>query len=1129
MSRASSLTEVVSVERRFQRSIRLDADLGQPDPLLGYVAHETSKTTIATTLKLVANRQGAFTWTGPYGGGKSSLALMFASCLHPQKDIRKLARDTLKDVEGAKSFFKDASDDWLTVAITGRRGDPVADLRDQLSKAVADAPGRARTKRSRTEDPSGRDVIERLTREADARIDGGVLVIIDEMGKYLEGAADRAVDIHFFQDLAEAANRSDGRLVVIGILHQAFERYAERLGSRIQDEWAKIQGRYVDIPVITAIDEVIDLLGKAISSGVDHKKSLKTAKEVANVVSVRRPGAPSDLAERLDQCWPLHPVAAALLGPITRRRFGQNERSLFGFLASAEPGGFTEFLQRTNVSDGRTYEPADLWDYLHLNLEAAILASSDGHRWAQAVDVIERSRRSGDALHERVAKSVAIIDLFHNGSGIAAELHVIAASISDASKNDVRDALEHLSQSSCLVFRRHLDAYAIFAGSDFDIDKEVAARLENTESLNVATLSRLADLRPILAKKHYFDTGTPRWYDAELVELTQDGIPAKALMPSAGSAGKFVLALPSLNLTADEASAELERQGAVRSTDLPVVVGLPKNFETIRALGRELAATADVQRDSPELEGDAAARREIQARLSALHANLEEELRIAFASAEWFLDGKTLPSAGDMSGLSRLASELAEETFSEAPTIRSELINRQRPSSNTNAALRALLHAIADADGEPSFGIDGYPAERGLASTVLEATGLYQEVEGRWRFVVPTKRHKAPFRTFAPLWQEADRLVEQDAQVSFQELYDAWEQPPYGLRRGVMPLLAIAFFKSRRDRTAIYVEGVFQPNVTDLVMDILLQDPKQVSMRGVRQDKSSGRALEMLAKRAEELVGWAPPAEPLPVAQALVEFVFTLPNWSKKAQAAISKQTLDVRRILIDADDPHQLFFVDLPKAVGATGTAAAGKISDALEELQNAYPKMISELMQVMLKSLKHTGGELAPLRNRAAAIKGMAGDDLKLNGFITRLAEFDGSTEKMADICGLVTSLPVSSWHDLEPSRAGLQLSDYAYRFRRVELFGTGLEEPTQTAVMVMAGVGETERSVVRRAQVSLDAKAALEPVIEQVGHILDAAQLDQDLLLAVLAEVAQRNLQSDGENDISVPLVSEERAEQ
>jgi len=382
-------------------------------------------------------------------------------------------------------------------------------------------------------------------------------VIIDEMGKYLEGAIDTAIDIHFFQDLAEAANRSDGRLIVIGILHQTFARYAERLGLRIQNEWAKVQGRYVDIPVITATDEVIDLLGAAVSCNVEHKSNFVKAEDVAKVVSIRRPGAPLDLAQRLDRCWPLHPVVAALLGPITRRQFGQNERSIFGFLTSAEPGGFTEYLQNTNLNDVHTYEPADLWDYLHMNLESAILASSDGHRWAQAADAIERSRSSGKGIHERVAKTVAIIDLFHDGSGVAAESSVIAASVADASRSEVRKALNYLIQTSCLVFRRHLNAYAIFEGSDFDIDTKVAARLERMESLNITTLNRLADLRPILAMKHYIDTGTPRWYDTELVELTYDGISAQARMPSSGSAGKFILVLPLLDLPPEDVKAQL--------------------------------------------------------------------------------------------------------------------------------------------------------------------------------------------------------------------------------------------------------------------------------------------------------------------------------------------------------------------------------------------------------------------------------------------------------------------------------------------------------------------------------------------------------------------------------------------
>jgi len=92
----------------------------------------------------------------------------------------------------------------------------------------------------------------------------GVLLIVDELGKFLEGAATDSGDIYFFQELAEAASRSKGRFVVVGILHQAFEQYATRLGREARDEWAKIQGRFTDIPLIGGVDEVVDLLGRAI-------------------------------------------------------------------------------------------------------------------------------------------------------------------------------------------------------------------------------------------------------------------------------------------------------------------------------------------------------------------------------------------------------------------------------------------------------------------------------------------------------------------------------------------------------------------------------------------------------------------------------------------------------------------------------------------------------------------------------------------------------------------------------------------------------------------------------------------------------------------------------------------------
>jgi hypothetical protein len=152
-------------------------------------------------------------------------------------------------------------------------------------------------------------------KEASARPEAGVLLVIDELGKYLEAAADGGADIHFFQELAEAAARCEGRLLIVGVLHQSFDQYARRFGAEMQEDWAKIQGRFVDIPIVTAIDEVLDLIGRALTLGTEALIPTDIIETVAGAIRRRRPGSPDDLAQRLAACWPLHPVTASLIGP----------------------------------------------------------------------------------------------------------------------------------------------------------------------------------------------------------------------------------------------------------------------------------------------------------------------------------------------------------------------------------------------------------------------------------------------------------------------------------------------------------------------------------------------------------------------------------------------------------------------------------------------------------------------------------------------------------------------------------------------------------------------------------------------------------------------------------------------
>jgi hypothetical protein len=177
------------------------------------------------------------------------------------------------------------------------------------------------------------------------------------MGKFLEASAlGHGDDVYFFQELAEAAARSEWQawwLWACCISHSP--NMGPGLGTGTRDDWAKVQGRYVDLPFVAASDEVVELIGRAIEARTQRPPWMQEGVQRHRGLHPIAPPLPlaASSPKALATCWPLHPAMAALLGPISKRQFGQNERSTFGFLASVEPHGFHSYLKRLQSSQPR--------------------------------------------------------------------------------------------------------------------------------------------------------------------------------------------------------------------------------------------------------------------------------------------------------------------------------------------------------------------------------------------------------------------------------------------------------------------------------------------------------------------------------------------------------------------------------------------------------------------------------------------------------------------------------------------------------------------------------------------------------------------------------------------------------
>ncbi|MFZ6673652.1 ATP-binding protein [Undibacterium sp. Xuan67W] len=1090
------LSDIVHVSRHYQRSIRIDIDLGRPDALDGYICHGTATTVLSSmTKQLLESNQRAFTWTGPFGGGKSSLAVAFASALGSDKHLRAKARDVLK-LDEIPSFDQalPCRKGWLTIPIVGKRASVISDL----AKGLRRAQGLGHDGRKTNPTTLIADICE----AADAKRNDGVLIIIDEMGKFLEASAlGLGDDVYFFQELAEAAARTTGKVVVIGILHQSFSQYAARLGIGTRDDWIKVQGRYSDIPLVAASDEVVELIGRAIRADVIPTWMMPASIEIADSIRARRPAVGDRFSSSLHACWPLHPTMAALLGPISKRQFGQNERSTFGFLASVEPSGFRSYLESTPKLQSSWYRPSDYWDYLRANLEPAILSSPDGHRWAQAVEAVERTEaKTTDALHVELIKNIAVIDLFRNGSGLAAESIVLKSLFYDHTLDQVEAALEQLSKWRVILFKKHISAWSVFEGSDFDIDNAISQARAGMSGVDFSLLESLTNLYPVIAKRHYHETGTMRWMNMALCRLDDVQRIATKFKPHNGEFGLFLLALPGSNTNNKAALRKCHEHSRMEPS--PVVIGIPRNHAKIEDLGFELLALQIVQ-SRHELNGDPVARREVQARISSVRAHLEEQLREAVTNARWIAGEDEIDTSGR---LSPVASDLADAVYPSAPELWSELLNRDSPSSNSVKARRDLLYCMLDHEEEENLGVAGYPAERGLYETLLRTTGLHrQDSNGTWRLLPPDGQH-AP--TFTPLWNETRKLfVDSNTRVRVSEMHGLWATPPYGVRRGVMPVIFTAFLLAHKGNLALYKDGMFIPRVTDADIDEYLQDSSRFSMRWILIDQEKANILSGISDILAEVGASASTRDPLEAARSLVALVFGLPAWSQRTHT-ISDIARDVRDTLLKASDPHKVLFIDLAALLeNKGGRSYVDALRNPVAEIAGAYDNLLARIQTSMLEALDAPADKLDRLRARAEVLNGVTGD-LRQDAFAARLAKHDGSKESIEGILSLAANKPPRDWNDRDIDHALLDIAQAALRFRQAEAFvSVKGRKPTSEAFAVVIGAGAQTRTVSRSFSIPDRHRDAVDSMAERLAATLMAEGHSTEILLAALAKAGMR----------------------
>ena len=489
--------------------------------------------------------------------------------------------------------------------------------------------------------------------------DAPLLLIIDEFGKNLEAIRDSSnADPYLLQQLAEAGQGAGLPIFILTLQHLSFEEYLSGADEPRRQEWAKVQGRFEDIPYFESAAQSRALIGTAFSTDTALGDRIKRWAQT-HAKMMQTFGIP-DLVnpEVLAACYPLHPLTAMVL-PELCNRYGQYERTLFSFLTGPDPASAASFLRSTSLSPrGRLPSLGldALYDYFVAS-GALTAGAFHSHRWSE-IAIRLRDTHGLTENQSGMAKAIAVLNLVSTTGAIRASRQILSliASNADTTLNELEDA-------GVITYRDFADEYRIWHGTDVDIRGLLdASRARVQYQPLVEILAALHKPHPVVAARHSAEHNVLRVFSRRYVDGTH---PIPPLDPFSPYDGEILLTVtPSLTPILERADRAAK----------PVVAALPNNIAALDIAAREVAAITEAL-DNDSVVDDWVARRELserldQAQIALIHA---AESTFNFESCRWVLLGPEEPTNLPSGRGSAALSAAADLAYSATPTIRNEM------------------------------------------------------------------------------------------------------------------------------------------------------------------------------------------------------------------------------------------------------------------------------------------------------------------------------------------------------------------------------------------------------------------------------------------------------------------------
>ncbi len=974
----------VKLSDSYNRSTNLELDFKEPTRLkkiyLSSKFQEGLKEIFSSVLEKNSKHR-VRVLSGSPGLGKSTFALLVAQIFskkHPQVVGSLIDRFNKSLRSDFNSFQNLKNAKLLPVFISGYEGDIEQVFKNKLKESLSEE-GIVVKKTFSDTLQFYRASLEVLK----TKCYSGVFVIYDEFGKYLEKGVHNPTDlnIQFLQNFSEFCDRSgEKQCHLMLITHLSVSRYASQLPTHVQQEWAKIEGRFPESAFYDQHADEYKMIASVFEKNISQtrpalakkyktyiKKYLKEFKEEAFEGFIDLQGIHSLLLH----CFPLHPSVLSLL-PHLSKKVAQNERTLYTFLTRDENHSLKRFLEAHFKNETTLLMPYDLYQYFKLLIAKDIGIGGTYKIQLMTEEAFNRVHKK-DEVSKQVISLMALCAVIKDTHFAPLTAGFITSCFNQVfSKSDIEKSLKFLKAQRVVFYNKTTKQYLLQEGTPVDIDEEIA-KLKNvtlTGKTLVQILKRYFKTNFIIPKKYNFDHAITRFYRTEMisVEELKSLKTKKNIVDFLREDGRVFYVVP---FSHDEMTYAKSVIRGIPSS-LTVFV-LPVKFIECRKDIEELNAVDCLYNNKEILSASPLVKKELDRHKEVLLTSISSLLRPLIGCMELsvhviYPKSGYLKSAGcnlrkitHFKELQRYLGNLFEKEYNQYISFNLEYMNRHSVSGSITLARKKFIDLLRKHKKNPSHNIAHLIEGRGPEYVIFNAMLRLSNFKYHGLTNTYQVSQKSPYYKFFEAYQEI--LSQYPHGICGADLLDILASPPYGLRLGVMPVFMALSDLCFKQPVSHYLDEVYVKELDGDHYDLLMKYPKKTFIHYTTIDDVQQNFLDKLAQMFK-----AQGVSLHSVIEALLRWRKKIPE-STKLSSALSQSG---RKLLIQIDsakEPDKFLFNGIPGCVGKSNIHLKTKkkeITELLSKLQATQIEIEGIYKNLLLKIQNDLSGFIDFIRTK-------------------------------------------------------------------------------------------------------------------------------------------------------------------